>query len=128
MPRDSFSFDVGLAYAGATRYFNLHRDTQSGLLMWSEGVVPAFAQQQNNGALSKSALPADLSVLMAFEDWSGGAGRVNAAPGEAAPNRYSYSRGVDASWGDRLYLSPEKQALTGITGTVLKFYTSTFGD
>lgn len=129
MPRDGGAWDTGLEYAGGQpKFYNLATD-ENGLMMWHEGYVPAFVQQQNNGALTSSALPADLSVLITFEDWSGGAGRVNAPPGEASPNRYSYSRGIDASWGDRLYLSPEKQALTGITGTVIKFYTSpTFGE
>ena len=128
MPRDNFSWQVGLAYAdGAPKYLDL-AEGENGY-MWEESLVPALVAQQNTGGLSRSALPADLTTYLAFEDWSGGAGVVSAAPGDAAPTTYSYSRGVDASWGDRLYLSPFKTTLSGITGTVLKFYTSaTYGE
>lgn len=104
MPRDTFSFDTKLAFGSSGAAFNLAKSADTGLLMWEESVVPAFVQQQNQGALTKSALPADLSVLVTYEDWSGGAGRVNASPGDAAPNHYSFSRGIDASWGNKLYL------------------------
>lgn len=123
MPVDRFSFDVRLEYQDIEKSFNVITG-ENGMLLWQEGLVPALVQQQNTGGLTKDALPADLSALIAFENWSGGAGAVTADPGDSAPTRYSYSRHVDASWGDRLYKSPARNALTGITGTVVKFYTS----
>jgi hypothetical protein len=118
---------VRVAYGTSSADYNLWRDPETDLLQWSEGFVEELIPQRHSGAMSYRALPTGLSDPIAFEDWSGGAGLVQEAPGAVTSKRYSYTQHVDASWGDRLYKSPALNAETGQTDSIIGQVYTTFG-
>lgn len=129
MPTDFASYDVKLALGSGEETYRLAEDpNKPGEAAWYEGVIEELVPQQTPGGFGYDSLPANVSIVLPHEDWSGGAGLANAGPGER-PTRYSYSRNIDASRGQTLYLSPKRQSTTGISAAVVQFYTSpTFGE
>lgn len=117
--RDRGHFDVFISVSGTEYGFNL-TEGEGGKLSYQPGLVEEIAAQQSLGGISYEAQPSSISVFDAFEDWSDGAGAEHTAPGETKPKSYSYSRGVDASWGNQLYLSPQLQSMTGLTTSLTK--------
>jgi hypothetical protein len=105
-----------------------------GVLQYFPAVAKGVSEQIHSGPYSLDALPAEVSSPLSFDSWAGGAGLeywfggTEENKGRRA-DTYSYSRGVDASYGDRLVMSPAKQThTTPGTGVPSKFlYTNTWG-
>lgn len=129
MPSNFGTFDVKLAAGEAEETYALAESPdQPGSAAWFEGVIEEIVPQQTQGGFGYNSLPASVSLVISHEDWSGGAGLAD-APAGTQPARYSYSRGIDASYGNTLYLSPKRQTTTGISTAVEQFYSSpTFGE
>jgi hypothetical protein len=104
---------------GALGYY-LQED-ENHVRQWYPSFVPENVQEQQTGPLSYDDRPKAVSQPLAFEDWSGGCGFVMDEPGTTKSKVYSYSRGVDASWGQPC-LSPKRTAFVGMTEAPTKFY------
>lgn len=87
--------------------YQLNSD-DNGFLVWRDGLAPVFVPQTGNTEFALSAQPPEIDVAVEFEDWSLGAGFEDAPPG-LVQRVYNFSQGADASWGSRVYLSPELQ-------------------
>lgn len=123
--RDASAPDVVIEYDGITESYRLAEE--EGVLQWFPSFVPETVQEQQQGAFSYDDRPKSVSQPVSFEDWSGGCGVVDDTPGTTSTNVYSFSRGVDPSWGQPI-LSPERQTATGIAVAPTKFYRSpTYG-
>jgi hypothetical protein len=123
--RDATAPDVVIAYDGISESYRLA--TQEDVLQWFPSFLPEGVQEQQQGAFSYDDRPKSVSQPVSFENWSGGCGVVDDDPGTTRTNVYSYSRGVDPSWG-QLILSPQRQTATGIAVAPTKFYRSpTYG-
>lgn len=111
-----------LEHSGLALGFKLAEDSQNAdRKQWYPSFLPSGVQEQQQGAFSYDDRPKAVSQPLVFEDWSGGCGLVDDVPGTTRSTRYSYSRGVDASWGQPC-LSPKFTALTGMTEAPTKFY------
>ena len=121
--RDTGRYDVLISHSNRELGYVIADDPQTGLLQYFPGFVEEAAEQQSQGAFDYGALPNTISTILSFENWAGGAGAVDVPSGTSA-NAYSYSRGIDASWGTRLYLSPERQPMSGLTTSLTKIYVS----
>ena len=117
---DDSAPDAVIERNGTAIGYRLHED-ESGIKQWFPGFVPENVSEQQQGAFSYDGRPKSLSQPLPLEDWSGGCGVVDAPPGTVKPTTYSYTRGIDASWGQPC-LSPEFTAMTGISAPVLGFY------
>lgn len=123
--RDASAPDVVIEYDGITESYRLAEE--EGVLQWFPSFVPETVQEQQQGAFSYDDRPKSVSQPVSFEDWSGGCGVVDDTPGTTSTNVYSFSRGVDPSWGQPI-LSPERQTATGIAVAPTRFYYSpTYG-
>lgn len=108
--------EVFLAYGGSEALGFKVQDSQ-GVLQFYPGVAPQIVDQQHSGPYGYDALPAEISSPLAFESWERGAGfrnigvldRTGSATEGLSFHGYSYSRGINASYGDRLYRSFERQ-------------------
>lgn len=107
-------YDMTLSYGGKTYGYQLYED-QYGQKHWNEGLADLIAPQSRISEFSYEHIPPQIDVPAAFEDWSLGAGytEFRARFGSALvtantnmPITYNYSQNVDASWDNRLYLSP----------------------
>lgn len=123
--RDTGRFDVFISHSGTEYGYSLAE--KDGVLQYFPGFVEETAQQQTQGEFSYSALPNTVSSILAFENWSEGAGLYDAPAGTSTTKRYSYSRGVDASWGAFAILSPERQSFTGLTTALTKIVVASTG-
>ena len=121
--RDTSRYDVFISHSGVEIGYVLAEDPQTGFLQYLPGFVEEAAQQQSQGAFDYGSLPNTISTIISFENWAEGAGAVE-VPSGTSTAAYSYSRGVDASWGSRLYLSPQRQSMTGLTTSLTKIYVS----
>lgn len=90
-----------------------------GVLQYFPGIAPQIVDQQHSGPYGYDALPAQISSPISFESWHRGAGfrtadeLLDAEPLSVhglAVHGYSYSRGINASYEDRLYRSFARQA------------------
>lgn len=121
--RDDTRQDVYFTHSGQTIGFQLVVDPQSGSKQIFPSFVPETSLQFQEGAFSYDDRPKTASQAVTFEDFSGGCGVTDSTPGTTSVNTYSYTRGVDPSWG-RLVVSPEQQAfsLGAMTEQPTKFY------
>lgn len=80
---------------------------EDGSLAWREGLAEKYAAQSRTQAFSYEHVPPDVDQPLAGEDWYGGAGydTVRNAEGPVSTAKYSYSRGVNASYRNMLMLS-----------------------
>jgi len=112
-----------LTVGGKQYGYQLWED-QTGQRHWGEGLAPLITPQQRISGFSYDHVPPEIDMPSAFEDWSGGAGFVEHGASKSStsnvqsnlPSTYSYSQGIDASWGNRLYLSPARQTTLASTG------------
>jgi hypothetical protein len=118
---------VYLEYGGREMGFVLAED-ENGVLQYFPGFVDALAPEQQSGPFSYDSRPKSVSQPIYFDQWTLGAGWEDAPAGSVTFGGYSYSRGIDVSWGVPV-LSPERQSYEGLSSGVTKFYHSpTFGD
>lgn len=111
-------YDFTLTLEGKNYGYFLWED-ENGAKHWNEGLAPLLAPQQRTTEFSYEHIPPEIDVAVAFEQWTGGAGHTEFIHGTAhgdLPTVYSYSQGIDASWDNRLYLSPKQIADNASTG------------
>lgn len=98
---------------------------QNGIMQYMPGIVQQTVSRRYSGAFGYDALPPEINSPFIYESWALGAGFVLSEPiikdaaagGILRYEGYSYSRGIDASEEDRLYLSPERQTAAGTATT-----------
>lgn len=125
--RDDNAPDVVIEHSGVQVDYQL-AEGENGL-QWFATFLDEIPTESHNSpsTYSYNDAPATISQVLAFEDWSDGAGYVDAPAGTSSFSGYSYSRGVDASEG-RLILSPSKQTMEGTSAAFNGYYISpTFG-
>jgi hypothetical protein len=104
-----------------------------GVKQWNDGLAPFITPQFRTGAFGYEHTPPEIEVPIAAEDWSGGAGYdLSATGGSVSSNIYNYSRGVDLSYENRVFLSPALQDipqsdLTAIDFPPTKFLYNSYG-
>jgi hypothetical protein len=118
--------DVWIEHSGKKVGYKLARD-ENGVVQFSAGLVEQQAPQRVTEGFGYPALPAHVNVSIILNDWSGGAGELQAPAGSQTTNRYSYTRNIDLSEPGRMYLSPLRQASTDIGDTVRKFKFTSLG-
>tara|TARA_Y100001960_G_scaffold207735_1_gene216921 strand:+ start:2486 stop:4429 length:1944 start_codon:yes stop_codon:yes gene_type:complete len=103
--RDSSGYDVYLEYDDVKVGFRLARSEMG--LAWSRGLQPLLAEERRtSGTFDYQQVPAEVDVPLGFDNWSGGCGIDELSTLTSTSVGYNYSQYVDASYGDRLYLSP----------------------
>lgn len=111
-------YDMTLTIGGKNYGYQLWEDP-NGNKHWNEGLAPLITPQQRITEFSYQHIPPEIDMPAAFESWSLGAGSTEfaaTAPSQGGlsqitaniPKVYDYSSNIDASWGDRLYLSPAR--------------------
>lgn len=125
--RDDNAPHAVITHSGAdVSYFLVEQD---GSLQWTATFIDEIPAEQHNSPSSYSYndAPSTLSQVLASEDWSNGAGYVDAPSGTSAFSGYSYSRGVDASEG-KLIISPKQTTFSGTSAAFNGYYLSpTYG-
>lgn len=106
--------DIAIEYGGTRHEYTLARGENDELQFFA-GIVDPIIPQQAEGAFGYNAQPFNVNTPLSFENWRGGSALVDAEPGSLTSNSYSYSQGVDASWGARAYLSAARTAVTNLT-------------
>jgi hypothetical protein len=127
-PGHDGNYDLFLDYDGETLGIILHRD-ENGNVSWFPGLAPALQQQFQTGDWGYELTPSEVDIPFSWQDFSGGAGfqdDPNGGPGPG-PRRYSYSRGIDASEGTRITLSPLQVADSGIAAAPVKYIETSLG-
>jgi hypothetical protein len=108
---------------------------QEGVKQWNDGVAPFITPQFRTEVFGYEHVPPEIEVPAAAESWTSGAGYDLGAIGGGASisSYYNYSRGVDLSYEDRLFLSPKliecdrSSGNPGLGGTPSKFFFSSYG-
>lgn len=120
--RDASAPDCVIEHSGLAIGYKFAEDPErQNRKQWYPSFLPQTVQEQTSGAFGYDDRPKAVSQPIVFEDWSGGCGLVDETPGATRSTRYSYSRGVDASWGQPC-LSPQFTAMSGMTEAPTKFY------
>lgn len=129
-------YDLTLSYSGKNYGYQLYED-QYGQKHWNEGLADLIAPQSRISEFSYEHIPPQIDVPAAFENWSIGAGYTEfraqfgtalTASNTNMPVTYNYSQNIDASWDNRLYLSPLiNSAGTLAANPTLYFNSSYFG-
>ena len=126
--REAALYDVFIDHSSSKVGYMLAEESDTGVKSYSPGLAPLFAQQRHTRDRNYSAFRQDIFAELAFENWKEGAGFHEAADDPVGQLQgYSYSQGVDASQRDRLYLSPERQAISGISAAPSQFLRSSIG-
>lgn len=110
-------YDMVLTIGSKDYGYQLWTDP-NGQKHWNEGLAPLIAPQQRITEFSYEHIPPEIDMPAAFENWSMGAGYTEFLAKQAyangfyqlnsnTPKTYNYAQGVDASWENRLYLSPD---------------------
>lgn len=114
-------YDFTLTIDGKPYGYFLWED-ENGIRHWNEGLAPLLTPQQRTTEFSYEHIPPEIDVASAFENWDGGSGHTEHVIGGPSAvhhdqnTEYNYSQGIDASWGNRLYLSPLQVADNASTG------------
>lgn len=112
-------YDMWIEHSGVRLPYKIARDNGHAI-QWFEGLAEVNAPERNQTGFGYEASPAHLDSPLVYSSWEGGAGRLYAPAGSRNTNRYSYSQHVDLSYGDRAYKSPNRQASTDLTNTIIK--------
>lgn len=124
---DDTNYDIWLEHSSAKVGYRLARD-ENGNVMLSTGSAPFTAQQIYTGKFSLESVNANVTVPMSFEDWSGGAGFLDADLSDPNGSKiYYYSGNIDTSWPNRLMIGPEVQTGGSTTEAPVKFLYSSLG-
>ena len=118
------AFDVYIEHSKVKVGYMLAKD-QTGLI-YRASLAPELSDQVRQDNYSYGHIPPQVAVFRAWEDWSSGAGFDDTGD---AMTRYNHSRGVNASYDGRLYLSFARQALlesdASAIGAAPAFYSRT---
>ena len=102
--RERGSYDIYIEYDDVKVGYRL-ADGEAGL-SWHHGLQPLLpAEQRTAGAFEYQQIPAESDVPLGFDNWTSGCG-IFEVSNPQANGTYNYSQNIDASYGDRLYLSP----------------------
>ena len=124
---DDFNYDVWLEHSSAKVGYRLARD-EDGNVQISTGSAPFTAQQIFQDGFSLESINANVDLPLSWENWAMGAGMFELDQTE--PNGslgYYYSNRIDASWDNRLYVSPQLQSGATTVQNPIKFVNSTLG-
>jgi len=103
--RDRSGYDVYLEYDDVKVGFRLAIGEEGAL--WARGLQPMLAEERRtSGTFDYQQLPAEVDVPLGFDNWSGGCGVDELSTLSSTTVGYNYSQYIDASYGDRVYLSP----------------------
>jgi hypothetical protein len=122
--------DVFFAYGG-NEAVGYRLQEVEGVLQYFPGVVKQIVDQQHIGSYNYDALPAEVSSPLIFESWHRGAGFTYVDQQDEADSHglafhgYSYSRGINASYEDRLYRSFLRTAYGVVTAAAPAIYRQT---
>ena len=119
---DDTNYDIWLEHSSAKVPYRLARD-ENGNVMLSTGSAPFTAQQIYSGDFSLESINHNVDEVESFEKFHHGAGFSD----YATPFGYNFSDGIDASWPDKLYLSPGQSASSSTTQSPIKFVNSSLG-
>ena len=124
---DDFNYDIWLEHSSAKVGYRLARD-EDGNVQISTGSAPFTAQQIFQDGFSLESINANVDLPLSWENWAMGAGMFELDQTE--PNGslgYYYSNRIDASWDNRLYVSPQLQSGATTVQNPIKFVNSTLG-
>ena len=113
------TFDIFIEHSGAKVGYKLARSAEQGV-QWFPTLEAAHAPQRVTEGFGYPSTPARVNVSLHINDWSGGAGLQQEAAAAVTTTSYSYSQGADLSTPGRIYLSPERQAGTDLSGPIRK--------
>lgn len=108
--RGQVPYDFFLEHSGKKVGYRVLRDQD--VIQFREGLAPPLAPQVRQEAFDYTHVSPEIDNPIAFERWDDGAGFEDSRLSQT--NRctcYHYSRGIDPSWRNRLYLSPARQTL-----------------
>lgn len=119
-------YDMTLTVNGKDYGYQLWEDP-NGQKHWNEGLAPLITPQQRISEFSYEHIPPEIDLPAAFEDWSLGSGYTEFRSTQQlasgfyqlnsnTPKVYNYSQGVDASWSNRIYMSPLRNITYASTG------------
>ena len=115
MPVGQSAFDFRLTIDGVTYGLHLAEDA-NGVRQWNDGLTPMLAPQFRTNNFGYDHVPPEIEVASVAEDWTEGAGFRHLIGTQAVRMlRYEYSRGLDLSYADRVFISPQEQ--TGLVGS-----------
>ena len=106
---------------------------QDGVKQLNDGLAPFISPQFATGSYSIEDTPPEIEVSSVAERLSDGCGYdLGAVGGGSATTRYNYSRGLDLSHEDRIFLSPLQQPAlesdaTAIAAAPVRFLHSSLG-
>ena len=124
---DDFNYDIWLEHSSAKVGYRLARDEDGNVLI-NTGSAPFTAQQIFQDGFSLESINANVDLPLTWENWAMGAGMFELDQTE--PNGslgYYYSQRIDASWDNRLYVSPQLQTGATTVQAPIKFVNSTLG-
>ena len=130
---DSRTADIYLEWGGVKMGYRLVNSAEGNVSGYRPGLAPDLAPQQRTTPFSYEHEDPRVDIPVAFEDFRGGAGTERAesgfGPGETpiATQRYNYAKGLDLSWPNRLYLSPEQQTTSGVAAAPFAFSETSLG-
>jgi hypothetical protein len=107
-------YDISLEHGGTRKGYELARN-ENDEPQFSAGLVDPVIPQQASGDFGYNTQPFKVNTHITFENWRRGAGVHIEEPGALSSSAYSYSQGVDLSWGSRAYISPSRNASTDLT-------------
>lgn len=101
------SLDISIEHNGVEVDYQL-AEGEGGVLQWFPTFIEEIpSEQRQESPFSYDGAPKVVSQVLDFASWADGAGFVDAPPGTTSFDGYSYSQGVDASWG-KLIVSPKQ--------------------
>lgn len=126
MPSSGEAWDFALTIDG-TKYL-LDLAAQEGVKQWSEGLAPMLSPQVLSTGFGYEHVPPQIEVPLTVEDLTQGAGYSTAVRDHQETAKYSYSRGVNASYGDKWYVSDALQSMQLASGSEISAAPVTFLD
>tara|TARA_R110002020_G_scaffold9613_4_gene37732 strand:+ start:2720 stop:4657 length:1938 start_codon:yes stop_codon:yes gene_type:complete len=103
--RERSAYDVYVEYNDVKVGFRLAK-SEAGV-SWQHGLQPLLPEEQRvSGAFEYQQVPAESDVPLGFDNWAGGCG-ISEVGNSGGNLGYNYSQNIDASYNNRLYLSPK---------------------
>ena len=120
------AYDFTLTVDGNDYGFLLYVDPQTSQRHLNEGLAPMLTPQQRVTEFGYEHIPPEIDIAASYENWSDGAGYVEytgltspfglTTSNSNAPRVYNFSRGLDLSWNNRIYVSPARNTDLASTG------------
>ena len=104
---DASTFDCYLQLPDESKVGIRLAKYEGGAIGYRPGWAPMLSPSVRQDGFNFQHADPRVDVPVAFDNWRGGCGFNEEISGDLESVVYSYSQGVDASWLDRLYLSPK---------------------